>query len=83
MAFIRFEGQIRLEVDKIVYIPDTVCPIGWDLFDDFCLEISNDTLTYNDALSKGCKQGIFYSSTSFGFWLGVSFILENLMKVVF
>ena len=49
------------------FITDTVCPEGWYLHEDVCLQVIEKNVTFEEAKTKGCLQGHFYSQDSFGF----------------
>jgi hypothetical protein len=53
---------------------DSACPDGWNLFDDVCIQISSQTMTFDLAKSTGCQKGVFWSQSYLGFWMKVNSI---------
>ena len=63
---------------------DSVCPEGWNLFDDVCIQINSEQKTFDEAKSTGCKNGVFWSQPYFGLWIQVNtiFLLKCFDEIV-
>jgi hypothetical protein len=60
---------------------DSACPEGWNLSDDVCIQISSQTMIFDQAKSTGCKKGVFWSQPYLGVWIKVnSFFIPHTAK---
>ena len=51
---------------------DTICPKGWELYDQDCIQINTkDKLSFYLADLTGCEAGTLYRSTWIGPWIKV------------
>ena len=51
---------------------DTVCPVGWDLFDDYCVKISEKPTSLADNDVDVCETGShWYNNSLAPYWFKV------------
>ena len=55
------------------FFTETVCPRGWQLHDQSCVQVQNASMTFDLAKAGGCLEGTFLEDLSFGFWTEVTF----------
>ena len=54
-------------------IVETICPVGWNLYQDSCVKINDVPMKFDDAKAVGCKEGSFVEDSNFGAWAEVLF----------
>jgi hypothetical protein len=52
-------------------ILETICPAGWNLYQDYCVKINEVPMKFDDAKASGCKEGSFVEDSNFGAWAEV------------
>jgi hypothetical protein len=52
---------------------ETICPEGWNLYRDSCVKISEQSLTYDNAKTIGCTEGVLFEDATYGFWSQVCY----------
>ena len=54
------------------YFLDTVCPIGWDLFDNHCIKLSEKMSELAVEDTNICENGsVWYNSSMAPYWIKV------------
>lgn len=64
-------GEICFLVFFYLFFKDSVCPDGWLFFDDVCINITDDSVAYDDT-AAACMMGAVYTHQFLGAWLTVS-----------
>ena len=62
---------------KYLDLWETACLPGWKNYSDSCLNVTNDTMDFTSASDSGCKVGILYRNTPFGFWTKLTFNIDG------
>ena len=59
----------------------TVCPTGYEIYDNLCIKIEHEKkYTFDKAKKEGCTAGRIMNDTMFGFWAKV-FVTHNCSKL--
>ena len=64
--------MLILSIPNIHIAVDTVCPLGWDLFDDYCVKISDERTSLVDNDVDVCQTGSYWYNNSLApYWFKV------------